>query len=85
VLVPQHLLSLKAFEQAPAHKGAQDAPTQAGLGLGHHFEGDAAGRVKHDAGRRGAGALLTRLTRLTHHRLQLAIDCANMEMHMPVG
>ena len=25
------ILGLKAFEQAPAYKGAQDAPTQAGL------------------------------------------------------
>jgi hypothetical protein len=46
VFVTQHLLGLEAFEQAPAHKGAQDATAQAGLGLGRHFAGDAGGRVK---------------------------------------
>jgi hypothetical protein len=53
VFVPQHLLGLEAFEQAPAHKGAQDAPTQTGLGFGHRFGVDAGGRVEDDTRRTG--------------------------------
>jgi hypothetical protein len=53
VFVPQHLPGLEAFEQAPAHKGAQDASAQVGLGFGHRFGVDAGGRVEDDTRRTG--------------------------------
>jgi hypothetical protein len=46
VLVLQHLLSLEGFKQAPPDAGAQDVPTQAGLGLGHCIRIHTGGRVE---------------------------------------
>ena len=46
VFVPQHLLGLEAFEQAPATKARRMLPTQTGLGLGHRFGVDADSQVE---------------------------------------
>ena len=84
VFVPQHLLGLEAFEQAPAHKGAQDASAQVGLGFGHRFGVDAGGRVEDDTRRTGlrTGLSLSVSTALARHFLKHAIDCADVEVHM---
>jgi hypothetical protein len=48
VAVGQHLFGIETLQQTPPDKAAQDAFAQAGLGLGHHFAGDTAGRVEDD-------------------------------------
>jgi hypothetical protein len=53
VSVPQHLLGLEAFEQAPPDKGAQDAFAQACLRLAHGIRIHAGGRVEDDTRRAG--------------------------------
>src|SRR5450759_1022062 len=46
VLVGQHLFGVKALDQVPAHKGAQDAGAGGNLHLGHGRPIEAAGWVE---------------------------------------
>jgi hypothetical protein len=66
VFVSQHIFSIAALQQAPAHKGAQDAFAQGFFGLGDAGGVDSAGLVKTELG----------------HFLKHAIDHAQMKMHM---
>ncbi len=67
VRIPQHLLGLKALQQAPAHKGAQDAAAQGGLNLCNGIDIDAACWEE---------------DHVALHFLKHSIDHANVEVNM---
>ena len=86
VPVGQHLLGLETLQQATAYEGAQDESVQVGLHLDHGIRIYASGRVEDDTRRTGlrTGLSLSGSTALARHFLKHAIDCADVEVHMPV-
>ncbi|OIQ77190.1 hypothetical protein GALL_411220 [mine drainage metagenome] len=80
MLVGQHVFGVTTLQQAPPDEGAQDAPTQGGLHLGHDSLIDFAGRVEDDARRGG----LHIGNNVVCHLLKHAIDHAHMEVRMLV-
>jgi hypothetical protein len=77
-------LGLKTGQQAPPHKGAQDAPAQAGLHLAHCIRIHAGGRVQDDTRRAGlrSGLSVGITLALTRHFFKHAIDCANVKVQV---
>lgn len=79
VLAGQHLLGIKALDQAAPDEGAQDAGAGSGLRLGHGSLVKAAGRVKVHIRRYCENGFV-----IARYRLKHPINHADMGMHMAV-